>query len=368
MLSQDSSHFSFSDSVLADARQRALLFLNGMISGRERLLSGEYIAVGRVSGTRSDAPPLNGEVSLYSVFDFQTQRLRFDRRETRYVETLLSRKTELGQPPTKATTRKVLLQPIEGRCVVDPERWVDWNDNAPAEVRIYPRTASWAGGIARPFDIRILSLGLLFSMDKQTPFSELMSIYSRQDIINVAMDTDNVCCITWKLGTEGRGRRILWIDQSVGYSPVRLEIHDLGQLDKPPALSTLSTRASCTWLEKERVWVPTSFVIEGEMETSEPRKYELSFDWMKVNQPVDSGKFSPEGLKIENYARVMDVRGEFPVLVDELNGPSPLAPPVTIPDNKQSSFPFLMINLGIVVIITALVIAWRIKYSFNRQK
>ena len=354
--------FKFEDTISAAMRELAQLYLNEMIAGRERLVSGEYTAVGRVSGKHKEAPPLDGEISLSSTFDFQSDQLRFDRREPRYYRTDLVEQTDPLNAAEKKTTWTVKSGIMESRCVLIPERRITWQDGSGGEVHINAREDNWHGGTAAPFDIRTLGLSIRSGMDSGVPLAKLMTIFSKHSISDVTPESESVLRITMSYGPTKQARRHLWIDQSVGYSPIRMELWSNGDGGIPNTPAIRNTRATITWRMQERTWVPATYTIDGEVDQLETRKYELAFHWTKVNQPVDPDRFTPEGLKIQYYARVIDMRGDVPVMVAELNGPSPLAPPVVMPQAKKSSNQFLMINLGVAVIIIGLVILWRIKH------
>lgn len=364
----EGSQFKFDDTVSAAEREVADLYMSGMMSSRERLITGEYIAVGRVSRKRPEVAPLEGEFGLYSCFDYQNGMLRFDRREQVYVESFAQVAGTSASTPATKRKRMVKSELIEGRCILTPERLIDWHDAAPGQVRINERGSKNLSGSAMPFDVRALGLVLLSGLESNMSVMEMVSLCSRQEITEVVAETNDVCRITWDFGPTERIRRIVWLDQRFGFSPTRMELWSSGLRDKPSTTPVLLTKSTCTWHEQEHVWVPTSFVIEGEMDGPKPAKYELSFNWLNVNQPVAPSKFTPEGLKVRDYAMVLDVRGDAPVLVGELNGPSPSAQPVAMPNAKQFSFQFVMVNVGIAMIIVALVIAWRVKHASNRPQ
>lgn len=101
------------------------------------------------------------------------------------------------------------------------------------------------------------------------------------------------------------GRRRIWIDSDRGFVPIRTEQQQRGAGSMasnsegwmpPVAVST------ATWEIQDGVWVPTSAIVKLKVEDSSGEglaiTYDLAFDWLLINPPLDESVFSLERLDV----------------------------------------------------------------------
>lgn len=274
------------DPTMGKNAERAKFLLAGVQKGRESLRSGQYRASGRIVYAKRLPQPW----TIFCAFDFAEGRLRFDQ-----------------DLPEEVVGREGLRDHVI-RYARTAQQSLLWNEpNTGGRLNILLPDAALTSELYA-FDIRGIGIAFTHSIVTSTPFEEEFRFLSNQQPIEEVEDLDaHVSKITWRLFTEQR--KVLWIDKSKGYAPVRMEVVSdmpdeetlklLPKWWKPVAFS-----CDVSWKRMSKVWVPTAM----KMEQAEGVLYELAFDWEKVNEPLDEKLFTIEGLDLDLDTYIDDYR------------------------------------------------------------
>ncbi|HEX7376913.1 MAG TPA: hypothetical protein VF278_07360 [Pirellulales bacterium] len=311
----------------AAAAERAKFLMTGLRDARERLRKG----VVRVHGTKREnaynQKPLAGELTQFYAFDNDSGLLRYERKEPRrsFVATPIDKPAipQRGVRPTE----DLALNRIYWRC---PRKSVQYT----AGDTVLAICAEDADApIYSAFDVRAVGLHYLEDYQRQTRFEEIVDTFMRFPAEQVSDVGDGVYRIEWSLGDRGHHRRTLWIDRSHGFTPTRMELRDrLPHLPddhpwKPPYAVT-----EATWTLISDVWVPKTYKIADGPEDSEAAlghhpsiRYEHTFEWESVNEPLPPDLFEVKSLELPNGCIVTDWRGQRPIVEAVIGQPnSPL--------------------------------------------
>lgn len=286
----------------ADDNSKQFLMM-GMKDNFDRLQRGVFQATGRFTDRSPDFGDLEGEVTLFSAFDFQKDWLRFDRSEPVRKHASPNSKTWVSE-----------LQ--GGRFAHTPEGSVQWHLGT--TIAGIKRASEAPSSLIRPFDIR--SLGIYFGngLSKGYPFRELHARYLEYPLERVVSTQNGIHQLTFLLKPypdqrQGDVRVVLWIDEKAGFSPIRTEWteRDLRDLNAwKPSMEVNET----TYQLVSEVWVPRTYRTERRSDKVS-QCLELAFEWQSVNQPVPRELFTKEGLELKTGTSYMDTTSGKPIVV-----------------------------------------------------
>lgn len=286
-----------------DAQQQARQALAALVESRSQIRSGVF----RVSGHLDDsAEPdgITGGIEIYSAFDFNAGKIRFDRLEPCAIPAAASFTSTDADGSTRA------LQ--GGRFARTPEQSIYWGERMPVAV-IMPANAKIPESI-KPFDVRLV--GWLGGDESDRSFetgpswSDLVE-EARELNYQCIQDNDETLCHLSRICRGHKDSHIemkvdLWLDPQAGFSPVRqeLRIRDGERAGDWP--TEFGSRTLVNWTRVNEVWVPVSVLQESFV--GPPRRRELNFEWVAVNQQVDPSLFTLEGLGYPDNMELIDTR------------------------------------------------------------
>jgi hypothetical protein len=190
-------------------------------------------------------------------------------------------------------------------------------------VGIHPPTLKPPLGIS-PFDVRSLGLTLGDDFKASIPFSTCYEIWDKSGGVEAFPEPNGI----FRIRLEHTGRRstdvpqTLWVDESQGFSPVRLS-YSLPPTEPGQAEQFMSD-CRMRWKEESGVWIPASFRIERRARGRLIEFYTLSFEWISVNKPIPPDLFTAEGLGVPGGTPVIDYRAAVPKRMGQVKE---LAPP-----------------------------------------
>ncbi len=333
--------------------------LKGMDDQRQRLRTGIYRASGRFISDTSALGRLDGPVKIFSAFDFDADKLRFDRSEP-------FRAGKISNPGGK-TQSSWETKFRGGRLIQLKDRYISNSDGS-----FLVQIGSLSDGVednVKPLDIRVF--GLFYWSDltsfPATTYSNCLQYLEKQKPDEVVEERRGFWRITWTFPEVSTMtlRRTLWVDQKSGFSPIRMELRyrsnrmPVGQWPAP------MFESETTWTEIAGVWVPKTTHVVDKNSPPAIQSYELSLDWENVNGMVPPETFTLEGLKLTpGYQVVDDTLGRTIVVgsIGDNHGLVEQAAPVPPPSapnrswRSWSSFlPYFLGGFGVFVIALA---AW----------
>jgi hypothetical protein len=284
--------------------------INGMNANIENLRTGEVVirgacsALGKTSGKmrrfnemaplwekqlsrqqfeslkkESAAPaPLLPDFSIHCVFDFEKNRVRFDRTE--------------GQ--------------MQGRYIRTPEVGIvdvlQNGSNAGTITKLNPD--KYPGVAVRFFDVR--GIGLYTNPDlgrNRDLTTNKVDIFSRLTLERAAETIDGNVVLAF----IGKNKDIEWnltIDKNRGMSPTHLD----QSYATPIALSEdnrLLRSADTTWKQFDEVWLPTESIVRDH---SKGLEITMSLNWRNVNRPVGTEQFQISSFAPADGTLIVDKR------------------------------------------------------------
>lgn len=259
--------------------READFLLKGMQDARQRLLTGVFRASGWWSDERlEDRRRSDGEIEVYCAFDFAERVLRFDRSQVYPADA-----AGPGKPQPRAS--KYVRTPKESLFF--------WDDSSIIEVQ----PADWQhGAYGIPFDVRLVGLStwaeFLFGQRFEDSYAGLLA----ETLVGVSEEPTGIRHITWLCDGDARDvKRELWLNEQEGFTPVHAEVRYLdkrtNQWGEPVSIGDAS------WQEKSGIWVPRTWTIEDRQGRGNLTRYDLSFHWESVNEPVAPELFTAEGMK-----------------------------------------------------------------------
>jgi hypothetical protein len=275
--------------------QLAAFVLAGMRDERERLRSGIF----RASGTRTvEAEPGKNHVvriELFSAFDRDNDRFRFDRLET-------------------DVTPNVPVRPRGGKYIRTAEQSIHASDEGPGTA-VTVMAPDHPPHID-PFDVR--SIGIALPQELSIGFQEFLSFFSEEQVVESAEKQDEMYCVTWLSGKNHELRRRVWIDEQLGWAPAQFE----ASVQVPGGTNIVRQVMDVEWRRVSQVVVPVKLVAESRRVVD---KLELTFDWVAVNRPIDAKYFSIDGLNLDTGTYIADGRLGPAVLVEIVGQNEPTA-------------------------------------------
>ena len=213
-----------------------------------------------------------------------------------------------------------------------------------------------------PFDIRGIGALNLTEMESGSTFEDAFGgedgFLSNRALADVARESETVYRLGWDLA-DGNARRTIWFDSGVGYSPIRLEDSQFGDLRRHKAPANV---VEVSWQADSDAFVPVALRLErysgignGQTSAEFSTLYSYQIVWESVNRELPAELFDPEKLvdDVPKAMFVVDHRlGGQPILVkrtDRDNNGGKL------PSSANSSWPtvFVVLNVGIIVLAVA---------------
>ena len=330
--------------------------IKGMDDQRQRLRTGMYRINGRYISESTETGRLDGPVKIFSAFDFDADKFRFDR-------TGPIREGKVPPAPLGADARSSwTLKMRGGRMIRLKDRNISNGDDS-MQVRIGSMNPMVQNDL-RPLDVRAFGLFYWQSMSSfpATPYPKFLEYYERDQADEVVEERRGIWKITKTFPTYlgHTSRRILWIDQKAGFSPIRLELRQRDDSMPAGTWSAPDFESETTWIEIAGVWVPKTARIVDDPGTAKVASYEFPFDWEMVNGVVPPETFTLAGLKLKpGYQVVDDTLGRDVIvgsigadhaLVERASSPPPPAAPNRAWRGWSSFLPHILAGLGICVI------------------
>jgi hypothetical protein len=337
-----------------DAEADLQFVWEGMKDHRQRLRSGVLKMNGRMLDHQPGAWKLDGDVAIFIAFDEGGRRLRFDRSEP-----VLDPETR-GSGEARQMTGG-------GRYVRLPDRSYSYvNGELITETREPDETISTE---IRPFDVR--GLGLYYWLDLAEGgvyYDEIVGNWEKVQPDRTVDEGDGLYRVEWTLA-DGALRRLLWIDESRGFAPVRFELlyrdeSAEGGWSEPKVVSETS------WEQSGDAWIPASYRLEDFQGAPRHRLYELAIRWESVNEPVAPPLFTLEGLELDRGIVLVDRRLGRPIPVGEIGaGHEPVMSfSAPIGDDSAPGSPTPRRYLPIVLLAVAPAILAALVYAYRSRR
>ena len=204
------------DQQAGDNGPDAPRLLARMKASRDSLKSGAYRARGKmVTNGDGDEEPVQGDVAIFSAFDFDKGLLRFD--HTRPVLRRID-----GDAVTVHDTSKYVRTPDSVITWLSP--WQLKDRAAPTWVGIHPPTIEFRHGPFTTLDVRTLGLCVWDDLWVGVPFSTSFETWDKSPWIETEPEANGLHRLRL---LEGHRRdtflpQTLWLDERRGFSPIRL--------------------------------------------------------------------------------------------------------------------------------------------------
>jgi hypothetical protein len=284
----------------------------GLRIHRQELRQGVFRAKGRVVDVDPDWGGFVGPVEIYCVFDFPAQNLRFDRIEAARIwapsegphkkgDEDAWKPGEQGGKFIRTSTQQIYLRLGEQNATI---------------TLASKKPMSWA----KPFDIRTLGLatwnGLITG---QTNAEKSFQLHKQTLPYDIAEEREGIYRVRWEFPQARAHRCTIWINAKTGFSPIRQELQRrAGPSREKDWAPEPDERFELTWKQIDGVWVPETFAATTHIGPGILREYHLAFSWESVNKPVADETFTVKGLELRPGARVVDVRGNRPIVVERV--------------------------------------------------
>ena len=306
--------------------------IKGMDDQRQRLRTGAYRASGRLYNDDPALGKLDGPVTIFSAFDHETDKFRFDR-----LEPIREGKiTAPGADPQAVWAPKF----VGGKMIRLPDRTISKSNDS-----VMTRSGSMSPGDEaniKPFDVRAVGLFYWSSLSsiRSTTYPQMLEYYERERPEEVVEERRGIWRITWTFpeDTTMTLRRIVWLDQNSGYSPIRMELKYRSSSMPAGHWPAPMLESETTWVEHAGVWVPKTYRVVAKHSAPVIQGYDLSFDWEIVNGEVPARVFTIEGLSLPKNGMVVDnslgkniiigsIGADHKVIDRTMTPPPPPAPP-----------------------------------------
>ncbi len=274
--------------------------LKGMDDHRQRLRTGVYRASGRFVSDDPTLGRLDGPITIFSAFDYDEDKFRFDRMEP-FREGKI---TDPGAGSQEAWTKKTRggqMIRLDGHTI---SRDVD------SSIAYIGRLTTEVEGAVKPLDVR--AFGLFYWIDLSdgpaTTYPAWFKILLGDVPEEILEERRGIWRVTWTFPEYETitSRRITWIDQNSGFSPIRTELRRRSRSMPPDFWPEPYESSETTWSEVSGIWVPKTY--RNVLDKGQPLQqiFELSFNWEVVNGVVLADVFSVKGLKLPPGTLVVD--------------------------------------------------------------
>jgi len=316
-----------------DPQKLAQFLLAGMKDGRDRLRTGVFKAQGRVVKQNARGDGVEGEVDIFSAFDYELGLLRFDRTEPAKWRVpgfksapsrtpAAKKQAPIPSIPDPSLPVDIVLTKAIGKWVRTPShtiRWVPPQDlgrvRSYTMIGIGPPNKSPIKE-ASPFDVRTLGLLYWHALAVGEPFDQIYGATVGRHYVEVDVESRGLHRIR---SQDAQITTTTWLDETKDFAPVRLELRyprapgAAGRPNEPVMVSEVG------YEQVSGVWVPTSYRIEDHIGKGNQLSYEFTLVWESVNQPVPPVYFTAEGFGVPKGTNVIDDRLGKPIITGKLD-------------------------------------------------
>ena len=303
--------------------------ISGMRAQREKLVSGHLIMRGehviRAKGELEHVDPIRFEIS----FDHASKSYCH-----KHSEVIRFRRGEARTPPNPnpETQRVKTADEVEwqveyagGTLVRTPEFDLHLALDSTVITRLLPGSAQ--GLMIYEPDVRCAGLLDLHAFKRSTSYQKALNAYeSKLQVKDIHRNVSGLWDLTLRtsyIETE------VWVDEMHGMTPIQVIVRDtregLKERNRPETISTTDV----SWKNVKDNWVPVSLMMSGTSPTGSFEQYELTLEWVSVNEPLDRKIFTAAGMVDSDNAIVMDMR-LGPIVMEQVR-PKPLSVAVSTP-------------------------------------
>jgi len=337
--------------------QLARFLWSGFRDGREKLKRGAYHA----RGTRLDVSPERGRttfaVEIFGAFDFDAGLRRFDRSE-------IQTDPKPGPPPDLTKPVVEVFDRLGGKWIMTPSKNFLWNDWPGM-----PQIAITKPGLLKvsaisPFDVRCLGLLNWNRYDiGDLEIDEILRSWAEMKVEEVIVEPNGFHRFSGTGGPNQAVRRTVWLDESKGFAPVRMEVYTK-QPGGGGAYRTDPVFASAlTWVKISDVWLPKTYHNEMSMGNGTiGETYDLTLEWDNVNQPLPQELFTAEGLSAPKGTYVTETRLGRPyvaVVIGNTFAPSPPPQPQSVKPARPRLSLYGVGAAAVALLLAAAAVYWR---------
>lgn len=316
--------------------------LAGYRDSCEKIRNGEFRVEGILVNDREDFGRLEGPVTIYSAFDFEANKIRFDR--TGPIRELKANKAYIaGKDDWKLGTEG-------GKYVWMPERSISfWNNDDAVVIRHGDHTPHWA----HAWDVR--TVGLMTTND----YAKFPHYPMTIDNIQARVDWSKAKVTRQEPGIvrlEFPGtytRTVLDFDEDKGYVLISLSLGGLiSPLNPSP---TIQTWTHVDYRKFKGVWVPSYFWVGSGGKPGIGESYEFNFTWLKLNESIPPETFMTRGLELPTGTVITQARGNDTTKSLHLGKIGDLEPnPLLLemePPTPWAWWVWALIGVGVVVVL-----------------
>lgn len=332
---------------VANLEQRSNFAWAGFKDNRDRLQMGVFRAHGQLK-INTEMNRVEGEVHIFSAFDFPQKLLRFDRAEPVPFKINPTKNARpLSQWGGKYARNRITVDislPEDPFAVSFP-----LGKKAPPQLAV--------------FDVRVVGLYDWLGVTRSFDYDDIYKHYSTRVPAEIEIQ-DNIYRLSIHQDAGGIPvRHEIWLDGNKGFSPIHFErrFRDAkspdGKWSEPDCIS------ESTWNQVDGVWVPSSWKLETLKKGTVQKGYYLTFEWEAINRPIEERLFSKEGFDLPKGTYLVDLRLQKPI-VTEIVGGGPnyvLNAEATLPTHSWffSTWVWLLRIALVVLLVAAVLIWWR---------
>jgi hypothetical protein len=335
--------------------ETARLAVDGLINGREALITGQFTAVEwRWTGSPSD--DIFARREIYCAFDTAEAQFRFDRtRKIRVTEWSGAAPKDVSTLRKNAANASSHIKVLHAKYIRLAEKSLHWSSRGRYQVTIkQPEDVLASAGPFRVDCVGVITTGDLRGLPD---LQRLVDIFMGQDLRSVEKLENGEHLLVWDFA-DGSLRRRLWLDPRKDYAPTRMEILEAGNGPESSSFKLIVTTVTA-WDRINNVWVPVKSTHFEDRQGKELKSYEIDFSWSRVNENVPDEVFSVAGLKLDRFARVVDTRLGVPVVVEKIlpnnvkkrKTATPDAEAGNLNDMRTTSW-LLWFNLSVIAALT----------------
>ena len=192
------------------------------------------------------------------------------------------------------------------------------------------------------WDLAVLGLVDWVSFRREYHLSDLLIAYkTRLTCHSVDLDQSGLTCMKLRSKWSPKVDSVeyeIWIDEKQGMTPVSISRKDLNDSMRE------SSRSEVSWNKINGVMVPVAFRINDILDSENTEGYDLTLEWIHVNEPLDPKLFAPAGITESNSALVADLRlGQ--IVVERVHPlPLPLATPISVAPKPPSRLGWIVLG------------------------
>ena len=284
-----------------------------------------------------------GQSTMFLAFDFDRERLRFDR----------SYRQRLSWYARNDRESLLCVTPLSG---------------GPYTVARGPVSEKIKMDFARPIDIRTVGIASWISYERRESPEEMKHTQRKVWAVPPVLVEDEeehvLLRYDYGIGEPLGGRFDLKLQKAAGYLPMSVKHYRRDQDDQTLKWSGESI---VDWRREADCWVP----VRWELSSDFPVKYELLFQWESVNQGVPDRMFELEGLELPADTLVLNKLQGDVVYEGRLNENreaktlQDVRPEGDRPVDGNLKFKWVVLWINLLL-LGALLLAWVIRRRFLR--